>query len=497
MGVPAVVADMLSFVGHHMTETGLVISGLSFMLAASSQIQSSRTRRKTDKEAKARAVDENRARELERSNSLIATLREIGDAKDAIVLEQAVTQGRRIAKEPAQVEYQISLDSIYDPNEGFPRIPSVDKSDERYLVERKYYGNQYAKIPEEWNPLYPPNGFPRSIPKEWFPSLVNEIIGTLPARYPSYYSIAEGSFYGNDAPRSVIRRVACLADAVEQRYLHVSTGAICTFIVSTYRDHWSKLPQMIRSVLVEREGNCPNLAVDLLYLAASGEIKAYWPQLVRLAVIQGVSESICWMGDRIPEAQKAKLASAYISLLHQRQLDGLGPHRLFHDSEYCHLSYSTEERDSESKYIRICRLELAEDHVKGHLSIDRTLAYAVLAMGFVCGDSLSDRASVMEYLPRAFESYRRTEDYEYRMINSEMDIRDILLPTIHYDCARDFTEGVYKLARGKRTHPLVCSFLDSAKILVPDIIAKLDELEKHDDTEKRAEIGEDGEPEED
>ena len=471
------IADLWLFVNHNMNVAwvGIALTVLSVAFAASAYLD----RRKSAKKARIDALADAKAKEMDRSNKLVAMLREIGEAKDAVVLEQAVAQGRRLAKKPAPTEYRVSTSGIYDRSRGWPCIPTLDKNDERYLVERQYYGNRNARVPYSWGPYSPPHGFPKEIPKEWLPTLVGELIKTLPARYPSYYSFTSVPVYSEDSAHAVIRRIAHLSDVVEQPYLSISGQNIPAFIAGSYGDHWSELADAVTSILCKQSEGFPSLGADLLHFACSGSIKAYSPKLVGLALIQGVSKSICYTGRRIiPKRRKMELASAYVALLEARYLDGIGQHRLFYDSAYCHLSYSFEQMADE--YASVCNIHMAEDHLKGYLSVDRTLSFAVSAMGIVSAESPSDRSSIIAYLPKVINSYISDKDSKRLLRGSKTETAyDVRL---NMDCVDDFVDGIYKLTNGRREAPIARHLIGSSELLVPDIVEKLDEIDEYNET---------------
>lgn len=426
---------------------------------------------------KTKEIAESKAQDIDRSTKLVASLRDIGEAKDSAVLAQAVAIGRALAKRPAPIDFRMNtLDC------RAPQVPIIDEDEERFRVERKFYGNPYAGIPRAPSPYSQCDSFPRDIPKEWYPRLVDAIIETLPKRFPTYYSIADEKRYGADSPTAVIRRISCLSEAVEQEYLWVSDRKMSEFLVNSFSDHWSKLAETIQSVLISRDHKFLDLGVDLLHLAANGRIHAYWPQLVRLAIVQGVSESVDRMRDHISTEQKDGLASAYASLLKNRSLDGLGRHRSWHDSAYCAAtSWDFEELDD--GVAQVGRFEIIEDHAKGYISVDRVLASAVLAMGIVSPNSPSNphggpghyTMRIVEHLPAVCKSYREDDPgTKRRLKNSEMELP--WRSELDYTCVGDFVEGIHRLSKKWYYRPHVDQLIESASILVPDIAARIDRM---------------------
>lgn len=482
-------AQLWSLIGHHVPEASLTLTFFTLVLT---QLQARRARRKADTEAKrasaeakAKAVSEMKAQELDRSNKLVAALREIGEAKDAIVLDQAVTLGRTLAQTPEPVDYRIRFHSPVGAEDMYSKAPIVDTNQERFRVERKYYGNPCATIPQPPSPFSSVNSFPRDIPKEWHPVLVDAIIQTLPERFPSYHSIATANPYGQRSPHDVIRRIARLSDAVAQPYMRASQRPITEFIAGTFADHWSQLPQTIRSLLIDQDGQFLNLGSDLLSFAATGTINAHRPHLVRLAIVQGVSESIRYMHEQISADQKERLTAAYASLLSYDKLNGLGPHRLWHDSTYGDtVSWGFEETDN--NVMEVGRFEPAQDHARGHLSVDQVIGSAVLAMGIVSPDSPPDphggaghyTMRIVQFLPRVFDSYREDPRMIRRLANSDTAISwDSGLDYTRID---DFVTGIHKLSQRRRCQEEIHALLESASILVPDIAARIDKMNTED-----------------
>lgn len=489
MNLPDVIGnaavEVWSLVGQHVAAASFVLAFFALVLT---QLQARQARRKASAEArqaaveaKSKAVSELKAQELGRSNKLVAALREIGEAKDALVLDQAVELGRTLATAPEPVNYRIRFHAPVDSDGVRSTVPIVDTNQERFRVERKYYGNPCARVPQPPSSFPGVNGFPRDIPAEWHPSLVDAIVETLPERFPSFYSVAASNRYGARSPQEVIRQIARLADAVEQPYLWVSQRPITEFIANTFADHWSQLPQMIRSLLIDREADFLDLGADLLSFAATGVITAHRPQLVRLAIVQGVSESVHYMCERISVDQKRQLASAYASLLSYGMLNDLGPHRLWHDSMYGDtVSWGFEETNGHP--LEVARMEVAQDHAKGHLSVDQTIAAAVLAMGIVSPDSPPDphggaghyTMRIVQYLPRVFESYREDPRVKRLLANSDMAIS--WDNTLDYHRVDDFVTGIHKLTQRRHYRPEVNALIESASIVVPDIAARLDKI---------------------
>jgi len=468
-------ADLVDRAGHHVPEASLALGLFTLVLT---QVQTFRFRRKAAIETRAKAVAEVKAQEIDRSAKLVAALRDIGEAKDSVVLGQAVAIGRTLANKPAPVDYQMSLFSL---DRGSSKVPVIDKDEERFRVERKYYGNPCAEIPRAPRTFSQTDSFPRDIPKEWYPSLVDAIIETLPARFPSYYSIAEAESYGMRSPKAVIRRIARLSEAVEQQYLRVSQREITEFLVHIFADHWSKLADTIRSVLMDREQEFLDLGSDFLHFAAGRTIHAYRPQLVRLAIVQGVSEAVYYMRERISVEQKESLASAYTSLLQYNYLNSLGLHRFWHESAYC-AATSWEVEECDDNVAEVGRFEVVEDHVKGYISIDRVLTSAVLAMGIVSPDSPPNphggpghlTMRIVEHLPKVFESYREDPRMKRRLKDSGSEIPwESELDHTHVG---DFVEGIYQLTQKRNYRPEVYRLIESASILVPDIPARIDKM---------------------
>ncbi|SIH60258.1 hypothetical protein [Mycobacteroides abscessus] len=482
--------EILGGVGHALTDlwsnhSTAVTFGFTVFTLLLTQYQAWSNRRKTAADAKAKAVADEKVQELDRSNKLVGALRDIAAAKDPILLNQAVILGRKLANKPAPVKYRPNMSGPFDLDNPQPDVPEIDEKEERFRVELAYYRNPHAEIPDSPRAGYYSTGFPNDIPKEWLPSLVKAILETLPARFPSYYDIANADRYGKDNPIEVIRQVARLADAVEQHYLRVSKRPISEFIVATYADHWSKLSDVIHSLLVERGGEFPNLGCDFLHFVASHNLKVYSPHLVRLAVVQGVSEAIYDMRNDISHDQKRSLASAYATLVRFGTLSGLGRHRLWHHSLYCNVK-SWDFEDEDGEFSTVGKMELAEDHDKGNISIDRTLALAVLAMGIVSPDSPPNPRGgpghytmrIVEYLPKAFESYRPDPQTKRRMQGHQN-----FMPwesKLDYDCVNDFVEGVYRLSKKRHYKPDVEALISSAEILVPDIAARIEQISDDD-----------------
>lgn len=476
-------ADLWSLSTHHVPETSF---GLALFTLILTQTQRRRDHRKAAIEAGLKAQTEAKVLESDRADKLAATLRNIEQVTDPLTLQQIVTFGRSLAKNPKPIKYESSFNAPIEPG-GEPNIlPVIDETEERFLVEQKYYANRFATVPCLPTAVCGPDGFPDDIPEEWYPSLVNGIISTLPARYPAYHNLANADAYGPHDPRMVIQRLTCLADAVEHPYLHVSQHKIAEFIVTAHSDHWSNLPTMIQSLLTPDGERFPNLGAEFLHLAGRGHrLKAYWPNIVQLAVVLGVSESVYRMRHFITEDQKTSLAASYTSLLKYGALNGLGPHRLWHHSLYCTVdSWAFETHDGET--VEVGRFEVARDHEKGTLSIDRVLAAAVLAMGVVApsspwnpeGGAGHYTMRIVQFLPKVFDSYRL--DPRTKRLIKDSGTEMPYASRLDSDCADDFVEGINNLARQRQCGPEVQTLIESASILVPDIRERLRDLD--DDT---------------
>lgn len=463
----------------------VVTFGFTVFTLLLTQYQAYRARRKAATEAKNKALVDKTQHELDRSNKLVGALSDLAEARDPVVLNRVIALGRKLADKPAPVKYRPNMFAPFDLENPQPDVPEIDKNEERFELEVAYYRNRYAVIPESPRTSYGSTGFPKDIPKEWLPSLVDSIIETLPARFPTYYDIANSDRYGKNNPIAIIRRVALLADGVDQPYLHASPRPISEFIVATYADHWSTLSALIRSLLSERGEEFPNLGCDLLHFVSSHSLKVYSPKLVRLAVVEGVSKSVYDMREKITAEQGRSLALAYATLVKGGALNELGLHRLWHRSLYCNVkSWEVEKEDG--KYSNVGLMELAEDYDKEHLSIDQVLASAVLAMGIVSPESPPNPQGgpghytmrIVEYLPRVFASYRADRQEKRRMYG-----HDSLMEwesKLDYDCVNDFTEGIYRLSQKRHYKPDVEALISSAEILVPDIAARIMQINDDD-----------------
>ncbi|MGL6237056.1 MAG: hypothetical protein ACRC20_17155 [Segniliparus sp.] len=477
---------------HEHGELGVAVGFAGFVLG---RLDRRGDRQEKRKEAATREAADLKAAESDRVTRFIASLRAIEEARDPFVLNKAATHARSLARKPKPVAYRSDLTFGLRQDGKFPRYPDPDWSEERFVVELKHYSNPVAPIPHLAKPFpySKAESFPGDIPKEWLPKLVDAIISTLPARFPDYHGYTEASPYSDNSPRETIRRIASLAKEVEQSYLHTNLGAVAEFVANTYANHWSKLAEAIRSLLIDRGKEFPHLGVAFLQLAASGEkIKAYWPNLVRLAIVLGVSDSVRWMEPCISEEQKDDLAPAYVSILHYGVFGSLWANRFWHHGTYCHrVDFDAEESDGRT--LSVERFEIAKDYSNSCLSIDEVIVSSVCAMGIVAEEPPSgqeddrrlDAMEIVRSLAGTFRRYAPNPHVKRTLKSTGVGMGLNGQAHLEHDRIDNFVEGIHALGRRWPNHPEFDGLVESASILLPDIRQRLQSLAEDEPSEPK------------